>query len=253
MEIKCPNKRCNESNPLSAKYCRICGTKLNPSYSAILFYRVKDLLVKFFSCNNPSEIGFTLDKFKSISLKPVSTVKIQFFSKFCIVIGCILSAFLILFESCSEIRWFFRNMLGEYNYEALYIFVPFTLIPIAVIGISFLVSSYKKVKFRLNADYLESATFIGDIVRIARRCKLGLFDNKSKRVLLSSNYDIIEKFDGQHIMLKKNGKCGIYSLTRKSIIIPVVFDSISEFRNSVASASSGGNTIHFDIKGNRLR
>ena len=245
--------KCGNTNPPSAKYCRKCGTKLNPSYLVSLLYRIKDTLRKFYSYNNSSEIGFTLDKFSSISLKPVSTIKIHFFSKFWIVIGCILSAFLILFESCSEIRWFFRNMLGEYNYEALDIFVPFTLIPIAIIGISFLVSSYKKVKFRLNADYIESATFIGNIVRIARRCKLGLFDNKSKRVLLSSNYDNIEKFDGQHIMLKKNGKCGIYSLTRKSIIIPVVFDSISEFRNSVASASSGGNTIHFDIRGNRLR
>lgn len=144
-------------------------------------------------------------------------------------------------------------MMGEYNYETLRIIVPFISIPIVIIGIYFTIMCYRKMHFWINAEYIETPTFVGDVCRIAKKCKLGLFNNKSKIILLSSSYDNIEKFDVQHLLLKRNGKYGIYSLTKHSIIIPVEFDSISEFKNSVASAKLGGNTEHYDIKGNRLR
>lgn len=245
--------KCGNINPSSAKYCRICGTQLAPSEWAVFFNRVKASFSKYCSCSKSSVSGYTLDKFNMISFKPVSTVKIQFFNKFLLVIVCALVTFLMSFENFYAFRSLFREMLGECDYEMLESMIPLLLIPIAIIGIYLILWSYKKFRFSVNADYIESTAFVGNTVRIAKKCKLGLFNTKNNCVLLSSNYDNIEKFDGQHIKLKKNGKCGIYSLTRKSIIIPVVFDSISEFRNSVASASSSGNTIHFDINGNRLR
>ncbi|WP_300915117.1 hypothetical protein [Bacteroides acidifaciens] len=250
----CPN--CNAENPIEANFCRKCRYPFKPlSFLEI----VKNYVQSFYehiirSLEHKRELSeFTLDKFNQLSLKPISTASVSFYNKFWVIIGCALLTFLIIFENFYEFRSLFRNLLGEYDYEILRAVVPYLLIPIAIIGICIIIWSYKKGKFRFNADYIETATFVGDTVRIARKCKLGLFNNKNNSVLLSSNYDNIEKFDEQHLMLTKNGKCGIYSLNRKSIIIPVVFDSISEFKNSVASAISAGNTIHFDIKGNRLR
>lgn len=250
----CPN--CKAENPIEANFCRQCRYQFKPQS---LLEIVKNYVQSFYEhiirlLEHKRELAeFTLDKFNQLSLKPISTISVSFYNKFWVVIGCVLLTFLIIFENFYEFRSLFRNLLGEYDYEMLRAVVPYVLIPIAIIGIYIIIWGYKKGKFKFNADYIETAAFMGDTVRIAKKCKLGLFNTKNNCVLLSSNYDNIEKFDGQHIKLKKNGKCGIYSLTRKSIIIPVVFDSISEFRNSVASASSSGNTIHFDINGNRLR
>lgn len=250
----CPN--CKTENPIDANFCRKCRYAFKPlsffEHIKIYAQSFHELLIRLLE--HKSDISeFTLDKFDQISLKPISTVRISFYNKFLLAMGCALAAFLISFENFYVFRSLFRDMLGEYDYEMLRLFVPFLLIPIAVIGIYFIVWSYKKFRFSVNADYIESPVFVGDVVRIARKCKLGLFDNKKKRVLLSSNFDSIEKFDRQYLMLKKAGKSGVYSLDRRSIIIPVVFDSISEFKNSVASATCGENTIHYDIKGNRLR
>ena len=82
---------------------------------------------------------------------------------------------------------------------------------------------------------------------------MGLFDKNKKNVLLSSNYSNIEKFDNQHLLLSKGNKKGLYSLTYRRIIIPVMYDSISQFTNSVTSATTQGTEYHYDVKGNELQ
>lgn len=82
---------------------------------------------------------------------------------------------------------------------------------------------------------------------------MGLFDKSKNRVLLSSSYSNIEKFDNQHLLISKGNKKGLYSLTYRRIIIPVMYDSISQFANSVASAIVQGTEHHYDVKGNELR
>ena len=63
----------------------------------------------------------------------------------------------------------------------------------------------------------------------------------------------IEKFDNQHLLLSKGNKKGLYSLTYRRIIIPVMYDSISQFTNSVTSATTQGIEYHYDVKGTELR
>ena len=82
---------------------------------------------------------------------------------------------------------------------------------------------------------------------------MGLFDKSKNKVLLSSIYSNIEKFDNQHLLISKGNKKGLYSLTYRRIIIPVMYDSISQFANSVTSATVQGTEYHYDVKGNELR
>ena len=82
---------------------------------------------------------------------------------------------------------------------------------------------------------------------------MGLFDKSKKKVRLSSNYSNIEIFDDQHLSISRGSKKGLYSLTYHRIIIPVKYDSISLFTNSITSASFQGTEHHYDVKGNKLR
>ncbi len=82
---------------------------------------------------------------------------------------------------------------------------------------------------------------------------MGLFDRNKKKVLLSSTYSNIEKFDNQYLLISKGSKKGLYSLTYRRVIIPVSYDSISQFANSVTSATTQGTEHHYDVKGNKLR
>ena len=107
-------------------------------------------------------------------------------------------------------------------------------------------------RYRLNADYIEDNFLAHDIVRIARKSRMGLFDKKKKKVLLNSIYHEIDKFDNQHLLVTKDKKKGIYSIAFHKIIIPVKYDSISKFVNSVATAKIGADEFHYDVKGNRL-
>ena len=82
---------------------------------------------------------------------------------------------------------------------------------------------------------------------------MGLFDRNKKKVLLSSTYSNIEKFDNQYLLISKGNKKGLYSLTYRKVIIPVMYDSISPFANSVTSATIQNAEHHYDVKGNKLR
>lgn len=111
----------------------------------------------------------------------------------------------------------------------------------------------KKLRYKLNADYIEGNFINSEIVRIARKSRMGLFDKSKKKVLLPSIYSNIEKFDYRRLLISKGNKKGLYSLTYRRIIIPVMYDSISQFAHSVTSATVQGTEHHYDVKGNELR
>lgn len=245
MNIQCPNPECRAENPAGAKFCRKCGTALEPAVKdrQTIMSVLKKILTK--SSNNES-VEFTLDTFKRVDLKPVSVEKIKFVNLVSIILCviCVCSFFVAI----------------EYEYELAKEFGGFFVqtVQIVIFGIAvilFLIilkSVYKKIRFKCNADYIEPKFRGDDIVRIARKSKMGLFDKKKKRVLLPSKYSDILIF-GSHILICKGNKKGLYSLEYRKIIIPVLYDSISQFENSVATATLQGVKYHYDVKGNKLR
>lgn len=250
-------KFCLADNPNSAKFCRICGKRLEPDVRITGFDFAQNLIdYSKHAIKNLFDVDsdireFTLDKFNDISLQPVSIRPIHFVNKFWLIIGINISIFLLAFYSISDIQYFFRNMFG-YNYNTFRDVLPLAFIPLGLIVCFFLISLYKKIRFKLNADYIEN-NFVADFSRIAKACKLGLFNNKNHRILLSTRYDSIKKFDTDHLIIERYGKKGIFSIKRRKIIIPVSFDNISKFSNSVATATSGIKVVHYDIQGNKLK
>lgn len=255
MDIQCPNPECRADNPANAKFCRKCGTALTPSnrYKQM----VKSFFNKIFTISNSSNAGmFTLDTFRNISFQPVSVVKIRFVNQF-VVFLCMLFVALwfatitgltgnVLYEIDS---WFYEDVFVYHQY-----IVELGCLAIAGLCALFILKwLIKKLRYKLNADYIEDNFINSEIVRIARKSRMGLFDKSKNKVLLSSIYSNIEKFDNQHLLISKGNKKGLYSLTYRKIIVPVMYDSISQFVNSVTSATTQGTEHHYDVKGNELR
>lgn len=255
MDIQCPNPECRADNPANAKFCRKCGTAFTPAnrYKQM----VKSFFNKIFTISNSSNAGmFTLDTFRNISFQPVSVVKIRFVNRF-VVFLCVLFVALwfatitgltgnVLYEIDS---WFYEDVFVYHQY-----IVELGCLVIAGLCALFILKwLIKKLRYKLNADYIEGNFINSEIVRIARKSRMGLFDKSKNKVLLSSNYSNIEKFDNQHLLISKGNKKGLYSLTYRRIIIPVMYDSISQFANSVTSATVQGTEHHYDVKGNELR
>lgn len=255
MDIQCPNPECRADNPANAKFCRKCGTALTPSnrYKQM----VKSFFNKIFTISNSSNAGmFTLDTFRNISFQPVSVVKIRFVNRF-VVFLCMLFVALwfatitgltgnVLYEIDS---WFYEDVFVYHQY-----IVELGCLAIAGLCALFILKwLIKKLRYKLNADYIEDNFINSEIVRIARKSRMGLFDKSKNKVLLSSIYSNIEKFDNQHLLISKGNKKGLYSLTYRKIIVPVMYDSISQFVNSVTSATTQGTEHHYDVKGNELR
>lgn len=254
MDKQCPNPECRADNPVGANFCRKCGTAFSPAnrYKQM----VKSFFNKIFTISNSSNAGmFTLDTFSNISFQPVSVVKIRFVNRF-VVFLCVLFAALwfatftglagdVLYEID---HWFYEDVFVYHQYEV-------ELVCLAIAGLcALLILKWwiKKLRYKFNADYIEGTFVNSEIVRIARKSRMGLFDKRKKKVLLSSSYSNIEKFDNQHLLISKGNKKGLYSLTYRKIIVPVMYDSISQFVNSVTSAAIQGTEHHYDVKGNEL-
>ena len=255
MDIQCPNPECRADNPAGAKFCRKCGTAFTPAnrYKQM----VKSFFNRIFTISNSSNAGmFTLDTFRNISFQPVSVVKIRFVNRF-VVFLCVLFVALwfatitgltgnVLYEIDS---WFYEDVFVYHQY-----IVELGCLAIAGLCALFILKwLIKKLRYKLNADYIEGNFINSEIVRIARKSRMGLFDKSKNKVLLPSSYSNIEKFDNQHLLISKGNKKGLYSLTYRRIIIPVMYDSISQFANSVTSATVQGTEHHYDVKGNELR
>lgn len=255
MDIQCPNPKCRADNPAGAKFCRKCGTAFTPTnrYKQM----VKLFFNKIFTISNRSNAGmFTLDTFRNISFQPVSVVKIRFVNRF-VVFLCVLFVALwfatitgLIGDVLSQIDyWFYKEVFVYHQY-----IVELGCLAIAGLCALFILKWWiKKLRYKLNADYIEGSFVNSDIVRIARKSRMGLFDKSKNKVLLPSSYSNIEKFDNQHLLISKGNKKGLYSLTYCRIIIPVMYDSISSFANSVTSATVQGTEHHYDVKGNELR
>ncbi len=255
MNIQCPNPECRAANPTNAKFCRKCGTAFTPTnrYKQM----VKSFFNKIFTMSGSSNAGmFTLDTFRNISFQPVSVVKIRFVNRF-VVFLCVLFVALwfatikgltgtVLYEINS---WFYKKVFVYHQY-----IVELGCLAIAGLCALFILKwLFKKLRYKLNADYIEDSFINYEIVRIARKSRMGLFDKSKNKVLLPSYYSNIEKFDNQHLLISTGNKKGLYSLTYRKIIVPVKYDSISQFVNSVTSAAIQGTEHHYDVKGNLLR
>lgn len=255
MDIQCPNPECRADNPANAKFCRKCGTAFNPAnrYKQM----VKSLFSKIFTRNDGSSAGmFTLDTFKNISFQPISVVKIRFVNRF-VVFLCVLFVAL-WFATITGLTGEVLYALDHWFYEDVFIYNQY-MVELGCLAIAGLCALFifkwwiKKLHYKLNADYIEESFVDNGIVRIARKSRMGLFDKSKNKVLLSSTYSNIEKFNNQHLLISKGNKNGLYSLTYRRIIIPVLYDSIAQFTNSVTSATIQETEHHYDVKGNKLR
>ncbi|MBR2032644.1 MAG: zinc ribbon domain-containing protein [Alistipes sp.] len=255
MDIQCPNPECRADNPTGAKFCRKCGTAFTPAnrYKQM----VKSFFNKIFTISNSSNAGmFTLDTFRNISFQPVSVVKIRFVNQF-VVFLCMLFVAL-WFATITGLTGNVLYEIDSWFYEEVFVYHQY-IVELGCLAIAGLCALFilkwliKKLRYKLNADYIEDNFINSEIVRIARKSRMGLFDKSKNKVLLSSIYSNIEKFDNQHLLISKGNKKGLYSLTYRKIIVPVMYDSISQFVNSVTSATTQGTEHHYDVKGNELR
>ena len=255
MEKQCPNPKCRADNPSGAKFCRKCGTAFTPAnrYKQM----VKSFIDKIFTMSSRSNAGmFTLDTFRNISFQPVSVVKIRFVKRFVVFLFALFTA--LWFATITGLTGNVLYEIDSWFYEDVFVYHKY-IVELGCLAIAGLCALFilkwliKKLRYKLNADYIEDNFINSEIVRIARKSRMGLFDKSKNKVLLPSSYSNIEKFDNQHLLISKGNKKGLYSLTYRRIIIPVMYDSISQFANSVTSATVQGTEHHYDVKGNELR
>lgn len=255
MDIQCTNPKCRADNPANAKFCRKCGT----AFTSTNKYKqmIKSFASKIFIQNqNINARTFTLDTFRNISFQPVSVVKIRFVNRF-VVFLCVLFVAL-WFATIAGLTGDVLYAIDHWFYEDVFIYNQY-IVELGCLAIAGLCTLFifkcwiKKLCYKLNADYIEESFINNEIVRIARKSRIGLFDKSKNKVLLSTIYSSIEKFNNQHLLISKGNKYGLYSLTYRRIIIPVLYDSINQFTNSVTSATTQGMEHHYDVKGNKLR
>lgn len=255
MDIQCPNPECRADNPANAKFCRKCGTAFTPinRYKQML----SSVIGKFFqkgTAGGPST--FTLDTFNNITLQPVSVVKIRFFNRFVVFLCALFTVlwFATITGLAGEILYEIDDLFYEEVFKYHQNIISLGFLAVAGLCAIFIIKWWiKMLHYKFNADYIEDRFVNNDIVRIARKSQMGLFDKSKNKVLLPSSYSNIEKFDNQHLLISKGNKKGLYSLTYRKIIIPVMYDSISKFKNSVTIATVQGTEYHYDVKGNELR
>lgn len=253
--IKCTSPDCQAENPINAKFCRKCGTAFTPANR--LKQMFSSAIAKMFAPSSTAGAStFTLDIFSNIAFQPVSVVKIRFVNRFVVFLFIMFAA--LWFISISGLMGNLIPAFSWYLYESVYLPIKYIielgcLVVAGLCALFILKWLFKKLRYKLNADYIEGSFINYEIVRIARKSRMGLFDKSKNKVLLPSYYSNIEKFDNQHLLISKGNKKGLYSLTYRKIIVPVKYDSISQFVNSVTSAAIQGTEHHYDVKGNELR
>lgn len=255
MEIQCPNPECRADNPAGAKFCRKCGTAFTPTNRFKQMFR--SAIAKIFA-PSPTEGAstFTLNTFSNITFQPVSVVKIRFVNRFVVFLFILFAA--LWFATIIGLTGEVLDEIDHWFYEEVFIYhqyiVEWGCLAIAGLCSLFILKWWvKKLRYKCNADYIEERFIKDGIVRIARKSRMGLFDKSKNKVLLSSNYSNIEKFDNQHLLISKGNKRGLYSLVYHKVIIPANFDSVSPFANSVTTVTANGVVSHYDVRGNKLR
>ena len=229
--IICQNPDCKAKNPLSAKFCRLCGQPLVTS---------KD--------------DFTLGIFADIPLRPIAFKPVHFVNK---ADKCSFYLLPLLLISLYLLHNYFKeDFLFEFDsetYENVIIFGVLLSIILFVIFIYGIKHFIRWSNFTDNADYIEESFFMYKMKRIAKNKKLGLFDNKSKRILLLPEYDLINKYDDNHIHIGKDRKVGLYSIPLKKIVVPVCYDGVGKIKNGVIEVVKNSHLSYYDTHGNVLK
>lgn len=270
---KCPN---NHDNPDDAKFCRICGHSFDkPSlwdicdrYFNATFAKLKSILSqKATQKGSCTQSTFTPDAFPSITFSPCSVANVNF-EKSKGLKAIIVYAIIILFILVSQdfivntIIFKFCDTIGIYHYvhvcNEIYTYGSYIVVMLCLILLIRKIIPTCKIYTKwllyvLNADYIESRAFVNNYSRIAKNCKLGLFDKSSNCVMLRSCYDNITVHDKEYLLVEKNSKYGLYSLKKSSMIIPVRYNKISGFVNSIATCNLGSTIHHYDVNGNKLK
>lgn len=226
------NKTCSKGhiNPPEAQYCSVCREPLMNS-----------------------EGTFTLDLYPSIHFVPTSIKKIRFvkggevlswiFLPIIVIVGG------LLFDSFEdEILDFFHEEVG--SLIAISISGTMLLVLLLYGACRGIVHVGNKVEYKVNADFIEETTF--ELARIAKHGKLGLYNQSKNKLLLPPQYDKVEKFDKNHVLIGKNRFIGLYSIPHRRIIIPVECDTIATEKNGVFEVTASGAIRHYDILGNTL-
>ena len=190
---------------------------------------------------------YTPDLFPAINLIPRSMFKPQFH----LIWMAILLIFIAgLFLVSREYYYTIEREVGEISAVVM---GPSIMLVGILIALRWLLRIFRCVQFKFSVDFIESkpmAGVPGKLHRIAKMGKLGLFDGNKKKIRILCSYDKVERFDNGHLLVEAGGKVGIYSLTRKRMIIPVKYNSISPFKNYIAVATWDRGVDHYDIKGN---
>lgn len=223
----CPN---NHENPNDAKFCRVCG---------------QPILV--------NQEKYTPDCFPDIDLIPTTLRPIQFVFKLekasYILFPIFVGGLLFILDCKRDITTMFGGDVWE-------VAVVIGVILSCIFLIYFIVGlehCWKRIRYKLNADYIEENKFVGETNRIAKNKKLGLFDSSTKRISLRTKYDKIEQFDNQHLLLENNSKIGLYSIPLKKIIIPLKYEQITLIKDGVLLGIKDKQMTHYDIRGNILQ
>lgn len=278
---KCPK---GHENPDNANYCRVCRYEFHPvnmgvncseDVHQLIFKLEKKIAVlelelhikegnieklkmelskeKNGGGTPPPQASvsskYTPDLFPTINLIPRSMFKPHFRPLLWIILLFII---LILGHVLYVNYWELENELEE---GAWVISIAAIIIGVFV-AIHTLIMIAGSVVFKASVDFVESrpmSSVPGKIHRVAKKGKLGLFDGKKKAMRIYCNYDKIEKFDDEHLLVETGGKVGIYSITRKRMVIPAKYKSISPFKNYIAAATWDSGVDHYDIKGNLKR
>lgn len=231
--IKCTNPDCHADNPANAKFCRKCGQPI-----------VTD------------QGEYTPDLFPDIDLIPISLKTIRFvngWQKFSFILLPIAIVFLVLVGI--EYEWEYKKAFGRDAWEITMTIGAFCFVVFAISTIVGLKNVCRLAKYNRNTDFVENKYFIKEIRRIAKDKKIGMFDEKAKKVLLKPRFTGLSKLplDEQHILVEENARKGLYSIPRKKLIIPIVFDDIKPDKIGTFAAVKDTQVFHYDIYGKELR
>lgn len=260
---RCPN---NHDNPDNAKFCRICGYNFDKSFNSQLryYWNSFSLCMSGFKTKiinqikglfeNPSV--FTPDMFPNIRLSPSSVEKVTFNCQKGVpfIIASIL-LFLLLTYFKHEVYSLLDSLSVPYTISFYIVTSAIWLVCILFIifFIPFLRRVWKFIAYKTCADYIESYAFVKSLYRIAKNGKLGLFDKNTNSVILGSRYTYIDKFDQDHILVEINEKKGLFSMKKRGMIVPIRFDRIDPFKNSIAKCTKGSDLFYYDVNGNKMK
>lgn len=217
-------------NPSDALYCGVCGAQISSDDS-----------------------GFTPDLYPGVHLVPISVKKIRFIQSGEVFSWIVLPIIIIVGGILLEV---FQIEIMDFIHDDEESFIGIAIVATIPIAMLFygacrgFVHLVNKIEYKVNADYIEETTY--ELVRIAKLGKLGLFNQKKKKLLLAPQYDKIEKFDSKHVLIGNNRFIGLYSIPFKRIIIPVECDAINPEKDGVFEVTASGVIRHYDILGNIL-